>query len=278
MPSSRRGGRTRITISLLLLSAVLLLTLDGRGSGPIQSVRSVVIDVLSPVGDVASAIFSPVKNIWQGTFDQSDLEKENETLRIENDRLKGELTSNSIAKEQLQQILQLVGIPFVGDTPVVHTRVLTGAVGNFGDRVELDKGSSSGIERNMPVVTGQGLIGKVVEVGENRSIVSLLSSGTFKVGFSVVGTAAIGIAEGTGGDGSLRGSNVDSRQAVTVGAIAATSGLSGSLFPPNLPIGTITAVRTNEAALESTVDIKMFANLNDLVYADVVLWKPAGGS
>jgi len=235
MPSSRRGGRTRITISLLLLS-----------------------------------------DVWQSTFDQSDLEKENETIRVENDRLNGELISNSIAKEQLQQILQLVGIPFLGDTPVVHTRVVTGAVGNFGDRLELDKGSSSGIERNMPVVTGQGLIGKVVEVGENRSIVSLLSSGTFKVGFSVVGTAAIGIAEGTGSDGSLRGSNVDSRQAVTVGAIAATSGLSGSLFPPNLPIGTITAVRTNEAALESTVDIKMFANLNDLVYADVVLWKPAG--
>ena len=177
---------------------------------------------------------------------------------------------------QLQQLLQLVGIPFVGDTPVVHTRVVSGAVGNFGDRIELDKGSSSGIERNMPVVTGEGLIGKVVEVGENRSVVALLSSGTFRVGFSVVGTAAIGIAQGTGNDGSLRGSNIDSRQAVTVGAIAATSGLAGSPFPPNLPIGTITAVRTNDAALESTVDISMFANLNDLVYADVVLWKPAG--
>jgi rod shape-determining protein MreC len=274
MASSRRGGRTRITVSLLLLSAVLLLTLDGRGSGPIQSVRSVVIDVLSPVGDVASTVFSPFKNVWESAFDQNDLEKENENLRIENDRLKGEAIANSIAKEQLQQLLQLVGIPFVGDTPVVHTRVVSGAVGNFGDRLELDKGSSSGIERNMPVVTGEGLIGKVIEVGENRSIVSLLSSGTFKVGFSVVGTAAIGIAEGTGSDGLLRGSNIDSRQAVTVGAITATSGLAGSPFPPNLPIGTITAVRTNDAALESTVDIKMFANLNDLVYADVVLWKP----
>jgi len=274
MASSRRGGRTRITVSLLILSAVLLLTLDGRGSGPIQSVRSVVIDVLSPVGDVASTVFSPFKNVWESAFDQNDLEKENENLRIENDRLKGEAIANSIAKEQLQQLLQLVGIPFVGDTPVVHTRVVSGAVGNFGDRLELDKGSSSGIERNMPVVTGEGLIGKVVEVGENRSIVSLLSSGTFKVGFSVVGTAAIGIAEGTGSDGLLRGSNIDSRQAVTVGAITATSGLAGSPFPPNLPIGTITAVRTNDAALESTVDIKMFANLNDLVYADVVLWKP----
>ena len=276
MASSRRAGRVRITISLLLLSAVLLLTLDGRGSGPIQSARSAVLTVLSPLGDAASSVASPFRNAWNSAFDQGDLKKENEALREENDRLKGDITANSIAKEQLQQLLQLVGIPFVGDTPVVHTRVVSGAVGNFGDRLELDKGSSSGIERNMPVVTGEGLIGKVVEVSENRSVVSLLSSGTFKVGFSVVGTAAIGIAQGTGGDASLRGSNIDSRQAVSVGSIAATSGLAGSPFPPNLPIGTITAVRTNDAALESTVDIKMFANLNDLVYADVVLWKPAG--
>jgi rod shape-determining protein MreC len=276
MASSRRGGRSRITISLLLISAVLLLTLDGRGSGPIDSVRSAVLTVLSPLGGAASSIASPFHNAWDSAFDQNDLKKDNDVLREENDRLKGDITANSIAKEQLQQLLQLVGIPFVGDTPVVHTRVVSGAVGNFGDRIELDKGSSSGIERNMPVVTGEGLIGKVVEVGENRSVVALLSSGTFRVGFSVVGTAAIGIAQGTGNDGSLRGSNIDSRQAVTVGAIAATSGLAGSPFPPNLPIGTITAVRTNDAALESTVDISMFANLNDLVYADVVLWKPAG--
>lgn len=276
MASSRRGGRARITISLLLLSAVLLLTLDGRGSGPIQSVRSAVLTILSPIGSAASSIGGPFRNAWNSTFEQGDLKKENEALREENDRLKGDLTANSIAKEQLQQLLQLVGIPFVGDTEVVHTRVLSGAVGNFGDRVELDKGSSAGIERNMPVVTGEGLIGKVVEVSENRCVVSLLSSGTFKVGFSVIGTAAIGIASGTGGDGALRGFNIDSRQSVQVGAIAATSGLAGSPFPPNLPIGTITAVRTNEAALESTVDIKMFANLNDLVYADVILWKPAG--
>jgi rod shape-determining protein MreC len=235
-----------------------------------------VLSVLSPLGSAASTVVSPFRNAWDSAFDQGNLKKENETLREENDRLKGDVTANSIAKEQLQQLLQLVGIPFVGDTPVVHSRVVSGAVGNFGDRLELDKGSNAGIERNMPVVTGEGLIGKVIEVSENRCVVSLLSSGTYRVGFSVVGTAAIGIAQGSGGDGSLRGTNIDSRQLVTVGAITATSGLAGSPFPPNLPIGTVTGVRSNEAALESTVDISMFANLNNLIYADVVLWKAAG--
>lgn len=274
MASSRRRGRTRLTIVLLLLTAVALLTVDSRGSGPVQLVRSAAMTVLTPVGDAASSVFGPVRSAWNSAFSQDDLESENQTLHEENDRLRGEVTQSAIAKQQLQQLLQLVGIPFVGDTPVVHTRVVSGTVGNFGDTIELDKGSSSGIVRNMPVITGEGLIGKVVDVSDSRCRVSLVTSGNFKVGFTVVGTAAIGLAEGTGSDSLLRGSNLDSRQPVAVGQIVVTSGLAGSPFPPNLPIGTITAVRTNNAALETTADITLLATTHDLSYADVVLWKP----
>lgn len=250
------------------------MTLDGRGSGPLQSVRSALAGVLAPIGSAASSVTDPVREAWNSAFDFGSTKKENDVLREENDRLRGELVANSIAKQQLQQLLQLVGIPFVGDTPVVHTRVLSGSPGNFGDTIELDRGSSSGIARNMPVVTGQGLIGKVVEVSDNRSVVSLVSSGSFSVGFSVIGTSAVGLARGNGSDSVLRGTNLDSRRGVQAGQIAVTSGLAGSPFPANLPIGTILSVRQNDAALESTVDIALFASLNELVYADVVLWKP----
>ena len=276
MAAGDRRGRGRLTIVLLLLTALALLTLDGRGSGPIGSVRSALASALSPIGSAASAVASPFRGAWDSAFDFGDTKKENDALREENDRLRGELIANSIAKQQLEQLLQLVGIPFVGDTPVVHTRVVTGTTGNFGETIELDKGSSSGIARNMPVVTGQGLIGKVVSVSDDRCVVSLVSSGTFSVGFSVIGTSAVGLARGTGSDTVLRGANIDSRKGVTTGLIAVTSGLAGSPFPPNLPLGTITDVRNNEAAMESTVDITMFAGLTDLVYADVVLWKPVG--
>jgi rod shape-determining protein MreC len=276
VPNPRRRGRARFTIVLLVLTSIVLLTLDGRSSGPLSSVRSAALSVLAPVGDVASTVFSPVRNAWSGAFRQDDLESENQKLQEENDRLRGELTASSVSKEQLQQLLQLVGIPFVGDTPVVHTRVVSGTVGNFGETVELDKGSSSGIEKNMPVITGEGLIGKVVQVSEGRSVVALITGGTFNVVFNVVGTPATGAAQGTGSASILRGGSIDVRQTISPGQIAVTSGLLGSPFPPNLPIGTITAVRSDEAARETSVDIAMFANTRGLTYADVVLWKPVG--
>ena len=267
-------GRARLTIGLLAITALVLLTLDGRGGGPVHAVRSVVGSVLSPLGGVASSIGHPFTNAWNAAFDQNDLAKENDALREENDRLRGELTASAVASQQLEQLLQLVDIPFVGNTPVVHTRVSTGTVGNFGQTIELDKGSTAGIARNMPVITGQGLIGKVVEVYENRSVVALLSGGSFKVGFLVVGSSAIGIASGTGSDGSLRGVNIDARLPVAVDQIVVTNGLAGSPFPANIPIGTITEVRSNDATLETTVEISMLANVRDLTYADVVLWNP----
>ena len=274
MAARRSSGHSRSTVILLLLTAITLLTLGGRGFGPLDAVRSAVGSVLSPVGDAASWAFRPFSNAWDAAFSQDDLRRENERLQEENDRLRGEATQSAVATEQLQELLQLVGIPFVGDTPVVHTRVVAGTVGNFGDTVELDKGSAAGIEVGMPVITGQGLIGRVRLAGENRSTVELISGGGFKVGFLVIGTSAVGVAEGSGDPHVLQGSNIDISQDVSVGQIAVTAGLRGSSFPPNLPIGTIRSVRPDESARQTRVDIELLASTRDLTYADVVLWKP----
>lgn len=271
MSEFRRGGRTRLTIILLLVTALALVTIDGRGTGPVATVRNAVGSALSPIGDAVSSLITPLRDAWDGAFSSDDLKKENDSLREENDRLQGEITTNAIAKAQLQQLLELLGIPFVGDTKRVHAQISGSTVGNFGDTIQIDKGASSGVEVNMPVITAKGLIGKVVEVSDNRSIVSLITSGNFKVGFSVVGTPAVGIAQGSGSGDSLRGYNVDSKQPISVGQITVTSGLTGR-FPPNIPLGTITAVRSDPAALESTVDITLLASVNDITYVDVLLW------
>jgi rod shape-determining protein MreC len=260
-------------VILLILTGITLLTLSGRGFGPLDSVRSAIASVLAPVGDAASWAMRPVSTAWDAAFSENDLQKENQRLQEENDRLHGEVTQSAVATRQLQELLQIVGIPFVGDTPVVHTRVVAGTAGNFGDTIELDKGTASGIQIGMPVITGQGLIGRVRLAGENRSTVELISGGGFKVGFLVIGTSAVGVAEGTGNPEVLRGTNIDIGQNVQDGQIVVTAGLRGSSFPPNLPIGTISSVRPDEASRQTRVDIDLLASTRDLTYADVVLWK-----
>lgn len=272
--STRRSGRTRFTVLLLVLTAVTLLTLDGRGFGPIDSARSAVLSVLSPVGDAGAAVFRPVSNAWNSAFDQGDLQAENERLREENERLQGEVAAGELSRGQLQQLLENEGITFTGDLPRVHAQVVAGSVGNFGQTLELDKGSSSGIAEGMAVVTGKGLVGKVVQVSDDRCRVELITSGNYQVGFNAVGTSALGTAVGTGSPTLLLGSGIDVTQKVEVGDILVTGGTRYSRFPPNLPLGTVGTVLTDDAARQTKVDITLFARTTDLTYADVVIYTP----
>lgn len=273
---ARRSGRTRFTVLLLVLTAITLLTLDGRGFGPIDSARSAVLSALSPVGDAASSVFKPIGNAWDSAFQQGDLEAENQRLQEENDRLQGEVSAGLVSQEQLQQLLENEGITFAADKQRVHTRVVAGSVGNFGSTLDLDKGSSAGIAKDMAVVTGKGLIGKVVQVSADRCTVELITSGNYLVGFNVVGTAAVGVAQGTSSPTLMRGFNVDVAvsSAIEPGKIVVTSGTRMSSFPPDLPIGTVSTVETDDATRQAKVDITLFARTTDLTYADVVIWQP----
>ena len=80
--STRRGGRARFTLILLILTSITLLTLDFRGFAPLNTVRSAVLDAFQPVGDFASDTLEPVSDAWNGAFGYDAVEKENDSRRI----------------------------------------------------------------------------------------------------------------------------------------------------------------------------------------------------
>ena len=272
MAPPRRSGRRRFTLVLLVLTSITLLTLDVRGFAPLERARSATLSLLSPVGDVAAGVFDPIGDWWDTAFNSDEIIAENEALRARVDELEGELTSAQVAKDSLEELLTLVGIPFVGDIPTVPARVVSGAIGNFDTTMELDKGSADGIAAGMPVVTGRGLIGQVVDVSADRSRVELLTGGNLQVGFRTVGTNIIGTVSGTGRTGELTGT-VSQDRPVEVGDILVTSGLELSPYPAGLPVGTITGITEDEAARVKRLDVTMLADVADLTFASVVLYE-----
>lgn len=271
--STRRGGRTRFTLVLLILTSITLLTLDFRGFSPLSSVRSAVLDAFEPVGDFASDTMSPVRDAWNGAFDYDNVQSENEALRQRIDELEGQITSGDVAKQSLQQLLEQVDIPFVGDLPTAGARVVSGAVGNFDQTIEIDKGENAGIKVGMSVVTGRGLIGVVRTTSSDRAVIELLSSGAYSVGFTIVGTNVLGEARGQA-DGQRMTATTDVDRVVVPGQILVTSGLARSRFPQGLPIGTVIDATRDEGALEQQIDVQMLADLSDLTFVSVVLWEP----
>ena len=204
MALSRRIGRSRFTLLLLVLTSLTLLTLDFRGFGPLEQARSSVLSVFAPVGDGAANLFKPVGNLWHGAFAYDDLKRENDDLRAQIDDLQGQVTAGEVAKRSNQELLAQAKLPFVGDLQTVRARVTSGAVANFDDTIEIGKGSNDGIKKDMPVVTGTGLVGSVVQVSDTHAVVRLVTDTSFQVGVNALGSAFNGVARGQGTDNQLK--------------------------------------------------------------------------
>src|SRR5215218_8035786 len=107
---SRRTGRSRLTLILLVLTSVTILTLDFRGSSAVGGLRSGASRVFSPVRSGADRVFAPVADAWNGVFDYNDVKTENDQLRDERDTALGAAAQNEDAKQQLDALSALEGV------------------------------------------------------------------------------------------------------------------------------------------------------------------------
>jgi rod shape-determining protein MreC len=173
-------GRRRVIV-LLILTSILLVTLDQRGNAVIDRSRSAFSLVLEPFDAAARTISRPAINAWNGIANYDDLERENEALRAQVDNQRGaEILARAAILEyqELQQLNRLLG---TSSYPSVTVQVIGAASSNFQATVEIDKGSNDGVAPGMPVVNGGGLVGSVSEVFPNQSLVLLAIDPEFAI-------------------------------------------------------------------------------------------------
>lgn len=275
MAVANRSGRSRLTLILLLVTSVTLLTLDFRGFGPIQSAQDAARDAFQPVQSGVSRVFDPVTDSWSAITEYDDLEDENAQLRAELDGLRAEAITNSNAEQELAAILTELDIAYLGSIPRTTARTV-GQIGNFTDySVEIDKGSNDGIGLLMPAVTSGGLIGQVIDVGANRARIGLMTDPEFNVGVRLVGLDEIAVASGSGsGEPLIVESGVDSETIVEPGTSAVTSGVHGSLYPPDIPVGLVSEVSVDETTLNQVLRIQPTADPDNLTFVTVLLYTP----
>ncbi len=271
---TRRSSRSRFTLVLLVLTSVTLLTLDYRGFAPLDSARNAVLSVFSPVGDATSNVFRPVGDAWDGAFDHGDLRRQNEDLQRQVNDLQGKITQGQASQQELEKLQQSLNLPFAGQTPTVQARVVTGSISNFDATIEIDKGASSGIEKGMAVVNGGGLIGVIENRSDGRSVIRLITDREFQVGVNMAGKAGLGVVQGQGDEFRVRASQFDLNSDLAPDIILQTAGAGRSLFPPGIPVGTVTSVSTDDTTQQKVADVKLTANMSDLTYVTVMIYKP----
>ena len=178
-------GRRRVIV-LLVLTSVLLITLDLRGNALIDRGRSVMALLLEPFDSAARTMTGPVINAWNGVVNYDELRRENESLRAEIDTQRGAEIEARASILEYQELLTLNRLLGSGGYPTVTAQVQGAAPSNFQYTVEINKGSTDGIAVGMPVVNGGGLVGKISRVFPNSSIVLLVIDPDFGIGAKVL--------------------------------------------------------------------------------------------
>ncbi|MBA2752189.1 MAG: rod shape-determining protein MreC, partial [Actinobacteria bacterium] len=196
----RRSARPRFVLLLLVLTAVTLLTLDERtgGLGVVDTARDTARDALAPVRDATDSAFRPVADFFQGIIHYGRLEDANTRLREQLAARDAELATVADSQRERQELLDQQQLEFAGDIPTVAARVVLASPSNLDLTVEINRGRDSGVSPGMPVVTGAGLVGRVMDVSRTRATVLLVSNPTSSVGVRLAATGEVGVASGRG--------------------------------------------------------------------------------
>lgn len=274
MVAPQRMGRRRLTLWMLLLAAATLITLDFQNFGPLATIQTGAREVVSPIRTGAERVASPVTDLWRSATRFDDLEAENQALRNEIDRLRGELVRSGIDRADYEALLREAGLESTEAYPLLLAKVRTGEIGNFGENViEIDAGTADGVRQNMAVVTAAGLVGRIEAADRTTSSVRLVSDPDFVIGAEVAGE--VGLARGQSSNEFIKiTQGLTGRAEVELGDPVTTTSSERSLFPPNLIIGIVSETEVTPGDERTVVTVELAADPTDLRFVNVVLVEP----
>lgn len=279
MALSLRSARPRLTLAVLVLTSLTAVTADLRSEdGVIDGLRGAAREAIAPVQSAVDAGGRPVRDLVQAVRSQDELETENARLRAELDQARNDVRKAADVERERDALLAAAGLESVAALPRVGARVVAGSRSNFDLTLEIDRGRRRDVEVDMPVVSGGGLIGRVVQASDHRATVRLISDPQSNVGVRLP-AGDVGLAGGQGRDEPLDIDLIDPRTVVEPGEVVVTSGTDPSYFPPGVPVGRVRDAEVRPGDLAQQVRIDPVVDLQRLALVEVVQWRPlsAGG-
>ena len=156
-----RARSTRLLVVALVSVSLVTITIDYRegDDGPLASIGDAALTVISPLQEVVSKVTHPIGNFFSTLFRLPSIRHERDVLRERVDALETQLNETTADRARLADLEALYGLdqslgPRVETTAA---EVIANGVSNFEWTIEIDKGSSDGISRDMPVLASAGM-------------------------------------------------------------------------------------------------------------------------
>lgn len=259
-------SRARIVLAVLIVSALVLVTVDFRGDedgGGLDRLRGGATAVLQPVQSGVAWLLSPLGDVAGNVRELFGIRAENAALRERVDELETRTRTRRDLERENRELLELLDMSERTELDTVAARTLSLSPSNFEWTITIDAGSDDGVARDMPVIDGDGLVGRVIQVTSESARVLLAIDPNFSVASRSARTGEVGMLDGRGGEPMLL-SFLDPDAPAEVGDEIVTSSYQGGLFPAGIPIGTISALPEQQSQFTREAQVNPFVDFTRL--------------
>lgn len=276
MPSFFRNKR----LIIILISFILLVSLIGFSMRDRENLTVPEQIVLDSVGWLQSLFYKPVqigKEVSSNIQDMKDTYEENEILKSKLTEYRSLIVEVQELREENEELRSIVDKEnSLRNYKPIQATVIARSPERWFDQLTINKGKLHGVEKNMAVITGDGMVGKVQSVSQGKATIKLLSGFDRSNRISAVISGEegniYGLIEGYDNEKEAlllvikRGSYEED---IKEGQMVSSSGMGG-VFPRGLFIGTIMEVSIDEYGLTENAYVKPAADLYDINHVMVV--------
>ena len=257
---------------LIFLLALSLISANLHSRENLSFFESLVVGITSPVQKAVWGIIGGVGSVWRGYFYLVGLEKENQALKRELQELKLQMNRYREADLANERLRALLNFKKSIATPLLPAQLVAFDPSGWFQTILIDKGKNDGVVQDMAVVSSEGLVGRVIGVGNHHAKVLLILDGNSAVDAYIQRSRARGVLVGLGRELCLL-KYVQRNEDVQVGDRVISSGMGG-VFPKGLLVGTVQEVVRGSSGLFQRVEVEPSVNFSRLEEVLVVIQTP----
>jgi rod shape-determining protein MreC len=266
------GKRLRegLVVLATLIVAIVTLKVSAKNPGELSALDRGILRLVSPAQAAMSYLARGITGVAGRYVELTGVRSENEALHRENRQLRTELMEMRRLAEESGRYQRLLGLRDATPAETIAARVIAvdGSPYFRIARVDIDRGEGT-VRRGMPVLTQEGVVGRINRVAGKSSDVLLLVDPRSALDIIVPRTGGRGILKGKAGENGYRCSieYLARGEPVKEGDAVVTSGVGGA-FPRNLAVGHVTRIIPGAVGLYQDVEVTPdvdFARLTDVL-------------
>jgi rod shape-determining protein MreC len=258
-----RYRNVTILVAILFVQ-VLGLAVQVKRAGsdePTRLIRLWTVSAVTPLEKVIVWCEGGFGNLWNNYIYLRGVRQENRDLKFEIEQLRLQQVRLADDAQQARRLQALLGFKEQYIAKTVAAQVIGSSGSEKSRSIFIDKGSNDGVEKDMAVITADGVVGKVLLAFGSTAQVLMINDRSSGVGVILDQSRLQGVVKGTAA-GELILENVMTDESVAAGEQVVTSG-GDQIFPKGLTVGTVMKVSPG-ADLFLNIRVKPSANLNRL--------------